>query len=109
MLDQVPLEPCSRQLREYPTATLTLAILGTQSSGKSTLLNALAGTAFPVLNSSLTRSRCTRGVWLQHTPAPAPPSPLLPTSHLSPPAQSLNVLDTEGFDSEERSEEDRLF
>eukprot|EP01105_Mastigella_eilhardi_P007232 TRINITY_DN18739_c0_g1_i1.p1 TRINITY_DN18739_c0_g1~~TRINITY_DN18739_c0_g1_i1.p1 ORF type:complete len:873 (-),score=304.54 TRINITY_DN18739_c0_g1_i1:71-2659(-) len=41
-----------------------VAILGAQSSGKSTLLNLLFGTKFRVLNAQLTRTRTTHGVWL---------------------------------------------
>ena len=66
-----------------------LAVVGGQSSGKSTLLNALGGTAFAEMDES-TRSQTTLGVW-----AAAPR--LLP---------GVLVLDIEGSDSRERDARD---
>jgi hypothetical protein len=42
----------------------TVAIMGPQSSGKSTLLNQLFGTAFVEMDAMAGRSRTTQGVWL---------------------------------------------
>ncbi|XP_053991401.1 protein SEY1 homolog isoform X2 [Hylaeus volcanicus] len=67
-----------------------ITVLGCQSSGKSTMLNTLFGTTFPVMDASLGRSQTTKGLWL---------------------AKDLNsptiVVDVEGTDSKERGE-DRL-
>ena len=41
-----------------------VAILGCQSSGKSTLLNKLFGTKFPVMDASKGRYTCTDGIWV---------------------------------------------
>lgn len=90
ILNQVLLLPFSQELVKYPTAALNLCILGTQASGKSTILNELFKTEFPVLDSSKERRRCTRGVWLQNI-------------------NNMNIIDTEGFDSEERTDDEKLF
>ena len=42
----------------------TIAIIGPQSSGKSTLLNKLFDTNFEVMNSSVRRGQTTKGVWM---------------------------------------------
>ena len=39
-----------------------ISIIGTQSTGKSTLLNRLFGTSFDMLNSSLGRQQTTKGI-----------------------------------------------
>ena len=41
-----------------------VAILGAQSSGKSTLLNLLFNTEFKVMDAARGRARTTHGVWL---------------------------------------------
>lgn len=86
---QVLLPPLSRDL-VFPAATANIAIFGTQGSGKSTLLNETFATTFPVLDTTVGRGRCTKGVWLYS-------------------ADSVNLIDTEGFDSVDRSEDERLF
>ncbi len=86
---------------EIPTSVASscvygvVAVIGCQSSGKSTLLNACFGTAFPVLNAaSRGRRRTTLGVW-----------GALTSDRDSP----LVVLDTEGADSRERGDGARSF
>eukprot|EP01135_Chromosphaera_perkinsii_P010045 Nk52_evm80s1992 gene=Nk52_evmTU80s1992 len=64
------------------------AILGCQSSGKSTLLNILFGTEFQEMNEDIGRQQTTQGVWLAR-------------SQFS----NVLVLDVEGTDSKERGEE----
>ena len=39
-----------------------VSIIGTQSTGKSTLLNRLFGTSFDTLNSSMGRQQITKGI-----------------------------------------------
>lgn len=80
---------CSQSLAEYPTATANVSIFGTQSSGKSTLVNAAFGTHFPTLDTLKDRHRCTRGVWSENN-------------------GKFNVIDTEGFDSVERNKSERI-
>eukprot|EP00177_Eucheuma_denticulatum_P004429 GFKZ01008041.1.p1 GENE.GFKZ01008041.1~~GFKZ01008041.1.p1 ORF type:complete len:556 (-),score=82.90 GFKZ01008041.1:2134-3801(-) len=64
-----------------------ISVVGCQSGGKSTLLNAAFGTSFPVLDAPRSgRRRTTLGVWA----APAVPN--------------LLILDVEGADSRERGE-----
>ena len=69
-----------------------LAILGPQSSGKSTLLNGLFSTSFPTLNAENGRVQCTKGIWMGK-------------SSTSP----TFVLDVEGTDGRERGEEEVTF
>eukprot|EP01091_Cochliopodium_minus_P002925 TRINITY_DN1275_c2_g2_i1.p1 TRINITY_DN1275_c2_g2~~TRINITY_DN1275_c2_g2_i1.p1 ORF type:complete len:759 (+),score=284.13 TRINITY_DN1275_c2_g2_i1:44-2320(+) len=69
-----------------------LAILGSQSTGKSTLLNGLFGTEFPTMNAENGRVQCTKGIWMGK-------------SSTSP----TFVLDVEGTDGKERGEEEVTF
>lgn len=74
------------------TAYTIISVVGCQSGGKSTLLNAAFKTSFPVLNAPKHgRRRTTLGVWGVTTP-PTPQTP------------ALVVLDVEGTDSRERGE-----
>ena len=47
------------------TAYGVVAVIGPQSSGKSTLLNALYGSQFDEMSAADGRTRTTRGVWAQ--------------------------------------------
>jgi len=69
-----------------------VAVLGCQSSGKSTLLNKVFDTSFDTLNIQLTKGRgqTTKGVWLGKAQFPE---------------NYLLVFDVEGTDSKERGEE----
>jgi len=71
-----------------------VAVLGAQSSGKSTLLNALFGMHFQVLSQESGRQRTTHGVWLGIAPH-------APRGEVG----SLLVLDVEGTDGNERQDE----
>ncbi|XP_004365208.2 hypothetical protein CAOG_00337 [Capsaspora owczarzaki ATCC 30864] len=64
-----------------------VSILGSQSSGKSTLLNLLFGTTFPEMDAHIGRQQTTRGLWI----APCHEAAAL-------------VMDVEGTDSKERGE-----
>ncbi|MES1917374.1 MAG: hypothetical protein MHM6MM_009106, partial [Cercozoa sp. M6MM] len=75
------------------------AVIGCQSSGKSTLLNLLFGTHFDVLDASRGRQQTTRGVWFG-----ASNIATLPDGD-SDPATKLLVLDVEGTDSMSRGDE----
>ena len=68
----------------------TIAIIGPQSSGKSTLLNKLFDTKFEVMDSSVRRGQTTKGVWIA-------------ADYRS----KVFIIDCEGTDSKSRSEEDR--
>lgn len=63
------------------------AVVGSQSTGKSTLLNKLFGTSFDVMNES-ERRQTTKGIWMSH----AQHAPIL-------------ILDVEGSDGRERGED----
>lgn len=77
-----PIHPASTEDLQYTV----VAVVGCQSGGKSTLLNAAFGTSFPVLDAPRSgRRRTTLGVWASATP-------------------QLILLDVEGVDSRERGE-----
>lgn len=65
-----------------------VGVIGSQSSGKSTLLNALFDTTFGVMNAQAQRRQTTRGIWLATWSE-----------------RDLVVLDIEGADSRERWQE----
>jgi len=69
-----------------------VAILGCQSSGKSTLLNLLFGTTFPVMDESEGRTQTTQGVWMGRARTN------------SAKEENILVFDVEGTDSRERGE-----
>lgn len=70
-----------------------VAVVGPQSSGKSTLLNALYGASFEEMTASEGRSQTTRGIWMQ-CPAAQP---------------DLLLLDVQGTDSIEGGEASKTF
>ncbi|KAJ3381341.1 Dynamin-like GTPase that mediates homotypic ER fusion, partial [Entophlyctis sp. JEL0112] len=65
-----------------------VAVFGSQSTGKSTLLNRLFGTNFDVMNESTGRQQTTKGIWVSKA-----------DSH------NTLVLDVEGTDGGERFED----
>lgn len=66
----------------------TVAIIGAQSSGKSTLLNTLFGTKFDTLNQeSSGMQQTTKGVWVSVNQS-----------------KNIIVFDIEGTDSSERGD-----
>ena len=69
-----------------------VAIMGPQSSGKSTLLNAVFGTTFREMDAMNGRKQTTRGVWVAKAPK----------CH----DRCTLVLDMEGSDGRERGEHD---
>lgn len=84
--------PSSPETRSYTT----IAVVGCQSGGKSTLLNRAFDTAFPVLNASKSgRRRTTLGIWT--------------AIHNNPPDNPHVILDVEGTDSRERGEGAKAF
>lgn len=68
----------------------TIAIIGPQSTGKSTLLNLLFDTTFEVMNSSTGRGQTTKGVWI--------------AGHKE---KKVLIIDCEGTDSKNRKEDER--
>lgn len=71
-----------------------VAIMGPQSSGKSTLLNVVFGTSFVEMDALTGRQQTTRGIWMARSPKLS--SPVL-------------VMDLEGSDGRERGEDDTSF
>ena len=75
-----------------------VAVFGSQSTGKSTLLNRLFNTNFDVMNEQ-SRQQTTKGIWLAQ-------SPVLSTSHGHGASKSsILVMDVEGTDGRERGED----
>ena len=70
----------------------TIAIIGPQSTGKSTLLNKLFDTNFEVMSNTVGRGQTTEGVWA--------------ASHTN---SRVFILDCEGTDSKERGEDRNKF
>ncbi|XP_021363625.1 interferon-induced very large GTPase 1-like [Mizuhopecten yessoensis] len=73
------------------TKVLTVSVIGLQSSGKSTLLNAMFGISLAV-----SAGRCTRGIYMQ----------LLPVKSHNLPFDYVLVVDTEGLRSIQGSDND---
>eukprot|EP01116_Phalansterium_solitarium_P024479 TRINITY_DN899_c0_g2_i1.p1 TRINITY_DN899_c0_g2~~TRINITY_DN899_c0_g2_i1.p1 ORF type:complete len:745 (+),score=138.06 TRINITY_DN899_c0_g2_i1:153-2387(+) len=101
----VPLESLRAQLSQLGFdskgfAYSVVAILGCQSSGKSTLLNMLFGTSFPVMQAEHGRSQTTLGVWLGLSASGGTGGSV---------DESILVMDVEGVDSRERGEEHTAF
>ncbi|KAL6539227.1 Cell wall protein rhd3 [Orobanche gracilis] len=71
-----------------------VAIMGPQSSGKSTLLNHLFNTKFLEMDAFKGRSQTTKGIWLAHCDGIDP---------------CTLVMDLEGTDGRERGEDDTAF
>ena len=65
-----------------------IAVLGVQSSGKSTMLNYLFDTKFAVMNSDVGQQQTTLGIWVGRSPE-----------------NNILVFDVEGTDSEERGDD----
>ena len=70
----------------------TIAIIGAQSSGKSTLLNKLFDTNFEIMSADKGRGQTTKGIWM--------------SCHLK---TKMLILDCEGTDSKERGESRHKF
>lgn len=75
-----------------------VAVFGSQSTGKSTLLNNLFNTNFDVMN-EYSRQQTTKGIWLAYSPGVSTTS-----GHIST-KSSILVMDVEGTDGRERGED----
>ncbi|SCU80792.1 LADA_0B09560g1_1 [Lachancea dasiensis] len=76
-----------------------ISVFGSQSSGKSTLLNALFGTQFDTMNAKNKRQQTTKGIWLGHT------REVTVANQGKDAIDDLFVLDVEGSDGAERGED----
>ncbi|GAV53004.1 hypothetical protein ZYGR_0AI02860 [Zygosaccharomyces rouxii] len=76
-----------------------ISVFGSQSSGKSTLLNHLFNTDFDTMDAQVKRQQTTKGIWLAHT------RKVNTTHELDGPVSDLFVLDVEGSDGAERGED----
>ena len=69
-----------------------ISIFGSQSSGKSTLLNHLFNTKFQTMNEQIKRGQTTKGIWMSNR--------IVPTS-----GKNLLIMDVEGSDGVEKSDD----
>lgn len=76
-----------------------ISVFGSQSTGKSTLLNHLFNTNFDVMDESK-RQQTTKGIWMAHSPLVS--STLTNGSKLE---ENIFVMDVEGTDGRERGED----
>lgn len=86
----------SRQPGDYRI----ISVFGSQSTGKSTLLNHLFSTNFDVMD-EVNRQQTTKGIWMAVSPGV---SNLLPANAHVPP-ENILVMDVEGTDGRERGED----
>lgn len=92
---------------EYITTTANAAhdhriisVFGSQSTGKSTLLNALFHTNFGVMDEG-NRQQTTKGIWLAHSPSVSNSV----SDRLTVLQSNILVMDVEGTDGRERGED----
>lgn len=83
-----------------------VSVFGSQSTGKSTLLNALFGTRFDVMDETK-RSQTTKGIWmaLAKKNKTLLSTPKLDLKSSTNSDQNILVLDVEGTDGRERGED----
>lgn len=77
-----------------------ISVFGSQSTGKSTLLNALFNTNFGVMD-EVNRQQTTKGIWLAQSPGVN--NSVADPSHVS--HDNILVMDVEGTDGRERGED----
>ena len=82
------------RLAECGLSYAVVAIMGPQSSGKSTLLNHLFHTKFREMDALTGRNQTTKGVWMQRADGLEP---------------CTLIMDLEGTDGRERGEDDTAF
>jgi hypothetical protein len=85
-----------------------ISVFGSQSTGKSTLLNCLFGTDFPIM-SEMERKQTTKGIWLSknklQNQGKENERPLLLQPQHNRMADNILVMDVEGTDGRERGED----
>lgn len=75
-----------------------ISVFGSQSTGKSTLLNKLFNTNFDVMDETR-RQQTTKGIWMAYAPT------VSNTKHLKSQNENIFVMDVEGTDGRERGED----
>ncbi|SOV18788.1 root hair defective 3 GTP-binding protein (RHD3) homolog, putative [Plasmodium gaboni] len=81
-----------------------IAVLGSQSSGKSTLLNNLFKTSFDVMNTKQGHSQTTKGLWLSYDKFDDENNNSSSFFKLKKKNKPTLILDVEGTDSKERGD-----
>lgn len=82
-----------------------IAVFGSQSTGKSTLLNALFGTEFGVMDATAARRQTTKGIWMGIEKTGPQGESLDAVSSSAENRLPLIILDVEGTDGRERGED----
>ncbi|CCE64882.1 hypothetical protein TPHA_0J00590 [Tetrapisispora phaffii CBS 4417] len=77
-----------------------ISVFGSQSSGKSTLLNILFNTKFDTMDAQVKRQQTTKGIWVSHTQQVSTTKEISETN-----SKDLFILDIEGSDGQERGED----
>ncbi len=99
---------CSSNLNNYLQLTKTahagfnyhlISVFGSQSTGKSTLLNYLFGTDFSVMSEE-DRRQTTKGIWMSKNK-----KEITDRSRAQKMAENILVMDIEGTDGRERGED----
>lgn len=94
LLDYIDQNHGTEELSEYHI----VSVFGSQSTGKSTLLNKLFNTNFDVMDEN-SRQQTTKGIWMAH-------SPVLSTHNGQKTLKGeIFVMDVEGTDGRERGED----
>ncbi|ODQ82613.1 hypothetical protein BABINDRAFT_159165 [Babjeviella inositovora NRRL Y-12698] len=93
-------------VREISLNFHVISVFGSQSSGKSTLLNQLFQTRFDVMDEH-SRQQTTKGIWMGHARAVATTSNPAAATGLGyvPNSSHILVMDVEGSDGRERGED----
>ncbi|CDO96298.1 unnamed protein product [Kluyveromyces dobzhanskii CBS 2104] len=85
--------------RNVGTRYHVISVFGSQSSGKSTLLNKLFDTRFDTMDAQVKRQQTTKGIWLSHS------SNIYSSEAANQSVPDFFVLDVEGSDGAERGED----
>ncbi|EGW32675.1 uncharacterized protein SPAPADRAFT_72037 [Spathaspora passalidarum NRRL Y-27907] len=77
-----------------------ISVFGSQSTGKSTLLNRLFHTNFDVMDETQRRQQTTKGIWMAHSPRVT-----ITDGEHERPQSDIFVMDVEGTDGREHGED----
>lgn len=91
----LPLYLSSQNLLTAGFSYHVVAVFGSQSTGKSTLLNHLFGTDFNVMDAKTARQQTTKGIWMSRAKEDESMNM----------GKNILVMDVEGTDGRERGED----
>ncbi|RLV89824.1 Protein SEY1 [Spathaspora sp. JA1] len=82
-----------------------ISVFGSQSTGKSTLLNRLFHTNFDVMDETQRRQQTTKGIWMAHSPRVTTTHDQQQQQQHHPLGSNIYVMDVEGTDGREHGED----